>query len=43
LSVAELSGVLQVTDPEALMRTLTHGLGHGRSFGLGLLLLKPVR
>lgn len=42
LSVADFFGCLRVTDPNALDETLRQGLGHGRSFGLGLLLLKPV-
>ncbi len=41
LGVAEFGGVLRVADPEKLTATLSQGLGHGRSFGLGLLLLKP--
>lgn len=41
LSVAEFSGDLRVVDPEKLSDVLLHGLGHGQSFGLGLLLLKP--
>jgi CRISPR-associated protein Cas6/Cse3/CasE, subtype I-E/ECOLI len=41
LGVAEFSGILRVQDPEKLATALLNGLGHGRSFGLGLLLLKP--
>jgi CRISPR system Cascade subunit CasE len=41
LSVAEFSGELRVVDPERLSSVLRRGLGHGQSFGLGLLLLKP--
>lgn len=41
LSTAEFSGDLQVVDAEKLSSVLQQGIGHGRSFGLGLLLLKP--
>lgn len=41
LSVAEFSGDLRVVDPERLSEVLRRGLGHGQSFGLGLLLFKP--
>ncbi|MBA8884108.1 type I-E CRISPR-associated protein Cas6/Cse3/CasE [Dokdonella fugitiva] len=41
LSVAEFSGELRVVDPERLSDVLRRGMGHGQSFGLGLLLLKP--
>ncbi|GLF98164.1 type I-E CRISPR-associated protein Cas6/Cse3/CasE [Streptomyces yaizuensis] len=34
-------GHLRVTDPDALRRTLTHGIGHGRAYGCGLLTLAP--
>lgn len=42
LSVADLSGRLRVTDAGALGKVLQGGFGHGRSFGLGLLLLKST-
>lgn len=35
-------GVLTVSDPEALRRTLTHGLGKAKGYGCGLLTLAPV-
>ncbi len=41
LSTTEFSGGLTVVDPEKLSVVLREGLGHGRSFGLGLLLLRP--
>lgn len=35
-------GRLQVTDPDALRRTLTQGIGRARAYGCGLLTLAPV-
>ncbi|RLU82582.1 type I-E CRISPR-associated protein Cas6/Cse3/CasE [Streptomyces griseocarneus] len=35
-------GHLEVTDPAALARTLTHGLGRSKSYGCGLLTLAPA-
>ncbi|KFN49275.1 type I-E CRISPR-associated protein Cas6/Cse3/CasE [Arenimonas composti] len=42
LGVAEFSGVLKVSDPERFAKVLVEGLGHGRGFGLGLLLVRPT-
>lgn len=36
-------GRLRVTDPDALRRTLTHGLGKAKAYGCGLMTLAPVR
>lgn len=41
LGMADFSGILRVTDKNLLRHALLNGLGHGRSFGMGLLLLKP--
>lgn len=41
LAVADFSGVLRVSDASLLTESLRHGIGHGRSFGMGMLLLKP--
>ncbi|WP_031075063.1 type I-E CRISPR-associated protein Cas6/Cse3/CasE [Streptomyces sp. NRRL WC-3742] len=38
---SEVRGHLAVTDPEALHRTLTDGLGSARAYGCGLLLVRP--
>ncbi|MEV6400230.1 type I-E CRISPR-associated protein Cas6/Cse3/CasE [Streptomyces sp. NPDC051907] len=35
-------GRLEVTDPEAMRRTLTHGLGKAKAYGCGLMTLAPV-
>ncbi|MEU3251412.1 type I-E CRISPR-associated protein Cas6/Cse3/CasE [Streptomyces sp. NPDC006997] len=35
-------GRLEVTDPDALRRTLTQGVGRARAYGCGLLTLAPV-
>jgi len=32
-------GLLEVTDPDALRRTLTRGLGRAKAYGCGLLTL----
>ena len=40
LGCADFVGQLRVTDPQTFARTLFNGLGHGRSFGLGLMLIK---
>lgn len=39
LGVATFEGVLEVTDPEALRRVLTHGIGRGKAYGCGLMTL----
>ncbi|WP_331723188.1 type I-E CRISPR-associated protein Cas6/Cse3/CasE (plasmid) [Streptomyces sp. NBC_00111] len=37
---AEIRGTLKVTDPAALVDAMTHGIGHGRAYGCGLLLTR---
>ncbi|MCE7081877.1 type I-E CRISPR-associated protein Cas6/Cse3/CasE [Streptomyces sp. ST2-7A] len=39
---ATFDGRLEVTDPDALRRTLTLGLGRGRAYGCGLMTLAPT-
>lgn len=39
---AELSGVLEVTDEEKFAHALARGVGRHRSFGYGMLLLRPA-
>ncbi|WP_280275149.1 type I-E CRISPR-associated protein Cas6/Cse3/CasE [Nocardia wallacei] len=43
LTTATYEGILQVTDPDLLRHTLTHGLGRAKSYGCGLLTLAPPR
>ncbi|MFO1495557.1 MAG: type I-E CRISPR-associated protein Cas6/Cse3/CasE [Lysobacterales bacterium] len=40
LGVADLHGWLKVLDAELFQRSLCAGLGHGKAFGLGLMLLR---
>ena len=40
---AVMWGVLTVTDPEAFASTLAQGIGRHRSYGFGMLLLRPAR
>lgn len=42
LTTVDFSGVLEVLDPAIFKKTLENGLGHGKGFGCGLLLIKPV-
>lgn len=42
LGAIDFSGVLTVMDPDALRANLFQGLGPAKSFGCGLLLLKPA-
>ncbi|ESQ74766.1 type I-E CRISPR-associated protein Cas6/Cse3/CasE [Asticcacaulis sp. AC402] len=42
ISVIDAEGVLTVSDPVHLQRALLSGIGHGKAFGLGLLLLRPL-
>lgn len=37
---AEIRGKLTVTDPGAFVNVLTRGLGHGRAYGCGLILVR---
>jgi len=36
-------GLLRVTDADAFLKTLVHGIGSGKAFGFGLLSIAPVR
>ena len=40
---AVLEGILKVSDPELLLRTLTSGVGRQRAFGRGYVRLEPLR
>jgi CRISPR system Cascade subunit CasE len=40
LSTVDLSGTLQVIDPVLFERALLNGIGHGKAFGCGLLLVR---
>ena len=40
---AVMRGVLTVTGPEAFASTLAQGIGRHRSYGFGMLLLRPAR
>lgn len=42
LTTIDMDGALTVTDPDALHAALHQGIGHGKAYGLGLLLLRPV-
>lgn len=42
LTTVTYDGRLTVTDPEALRRTLTHGLGKAKAYGCGLMTLAPT-
>ncbi|MBB4933306.1 CRISPR system Cascade subunit CasE [Lipingzhangella halophila] len=42
VNTATFDGRLEVTDPEALRRTLTAGLGRAKAYGCGLMTLAPV-
>lgn len=41
-STIDFRGRLRVVDPAALGRALTNGVGHGKAFGCGLLLVRPL-
>ncbi|QCI66842.1 type I-E CRISPR-associated protein Cas6/Cse3/CasE [Phreatobacter stygius] len=41
-TVVDFEGVLTVDDPAALETTLRSGIGKGRAYGLGLMLLRPL-
>ncbi|MGO4759027.1 type I-E CRISPR-associated protein Cas6/Cse3/CasE, partial [Streptomyces sp. 2MCAF27] len=43
LTAVTFDGRLRVTDPDALRRTLTSGLGKAKAYGCGLMTLAPVR
>jgi CRISPR system Cascade subunit CasE len=40
ISTLDYRGLASVTDPELLLCALTEGVGHARSYGCGLLLVK---
>ena len=40
---AVMRGILTITDPEAFAGTLSQGIGRHRSYGYGMLLLRPAR
>lgn len=42
IATLDLSGRLRVEDPEKLTVALFSGIGHGKAWGCGLLLVKPV-
>ncbi len=42
LTMVDYAGVLTVTQPEALGAALKAGVGRGKAFGLGLLLLRHL-
>ncbi|MEU3036581.1 type I-E CRISPR-associated protein Cas6/Cse3/CasE [Streptomyces griseoaurantiacus] len=42
LVTVTFDGRLEITDPDALRRTLTQGLGRARAYGCGLLTLAPL-
>lgn len=41
LSSVDFEGLLTVADPERFVTTLHTGIGHGKAFGMGLLLVRP--
>lgn len=41
-SSLDMQGILEVTDPERFRQTLSRGIGPSKSFGCGLLLVRPV-
>lgn len=42
ISVIDVEGVIEVTDANIFSNALLRGIGHGKAFGLGLLLLRPL-
>ncbi len=42
LGKARLSGILTVADREGFIRSVKHGIGHGKAFGCGLLQIVPL-
>ncbi len=42
LYVVQFDGILQVTDPDLLVRSMIQGIGPAKSFGCGLLSLAPI-
>ncbi|WP_292372747.1 type I-E CRISPR-associated protein Cas6/Cse3/CasE [Methanosarcina sp. UBA411] len=43
ISTIDFSGILTVTDPESLTNALYKGIGPAKSFGCGLMLIRPAR
>ena len=43
LSTVDLTGTLEVADPVPFTSALLHGVGHGKGFGCGLLLVQRPR
>lgn len=43
ISTIDFSGILTVKDPEVFLNTLHQGVGPAKSFGCGLLLVRPSR
>lgn len=41
LTTATYDGILHITDADAFRRALTHGIGHAKAYGCGLLTLAP--
>lgn len=42
LTTAQYDGMLEVVEPDALRTALTHGIGHAKGFGCGLLTIAPL-
>lgn len=42
LSRVDMNGMLKVTDVATFYENLTNGIGHGKAFGCGLLLIRPI-
>jgi CRISPR system Cascade subunit CasE len=40
--VLDMSGALEVTDPERFLTKLAQGFGRGKAFGCGLMLIRRV-
>ena len=38
-----MRGIMTITDPDAFSGTLSQGIGRHRSYGYGMLLLRPAR
>jgi len=43
ISSIDFSGLLKVVEPESLITLLYHGIGPGKGYGFGLMLIKPVK
>ena len=42
-SSVDITGIIEVREPEQLQKALFQGLGKAKGFGCGLLLLRPLR